>query len=113
MADAADLRQRIEGVRGRRAERRGHETRHQPGLTVRCDLPRQRPHPFLDLFGGKKNVRCHQLPSLAKRTSRCRAVAGGLDRRVRKTLDWPAFKAAVYPKLKPALQKKFPANTWI
>ena len=29
------------------------------------------------------------------------------------TLDWPAFKAAVYPKLKPALQKRYPTQTWI
>ena len=34
-------------------------------------------------------------------------------KRLDSTLDWPAFKASVYPKLKPALQKKFPGNTWI
>ena len=34
-------------------------------------------------------------------------------KRIESTLDWPAFKAAAYPKLKPALQKKYPANVWI
>ena len=27
-------------------------------------------------------------------------------KRLESTLDWPAFKAGIYPKLKPALQKK-------
>jgi ATP-dependent helicase HrpB len=34
-------------------------------------------------------------------------------KRLESTLDWPSFKAGAYPRLKPALQKKFPANTWI
>jgi len=34
-------------------------------------------------------------------------------KRLDSTLDWPSFKAAVYPKIKPGLQKKFPGNTWI
>ncbi len=34
-------------------------------------------------------------------------------KRLESTLDWPSFKAAVYPKIKPGLQKKFPGNTWI
>ena len=37
----------------------------------------------------------------------------GDGKRLQFTLDWPAFKAGVYPKLKPALQKKFPSNTWV
>ncbi len=34
------------------------------------------------------------------------------NKRLESTTDWPAFKAAVYPKLKPALQKKFPGTVW-
>jgi len=34
-------------------------------------------------------------------------------RRIEPTLNWPAFKTTAYPKLKPALQKKFPAFLWI
>jgi ATP-dependent helicase HrpB len=34
-------------------------------------------------------------------------------KRIEATLDWPAFKATVYSKLKAGLQKKFSGNTWI
>ena len=34
-------------------------------------------------------------------------------KRLEATLDWPAFKANSYPKLKPALQKKYSGVTWI
>jgi ATP-dependent helicase HrpB len=34
-------------------------------------------------------------------------------KRVESTFNWPAFKANTYPKLKPALQKKFPGNMWV
>jgi ATP-dependent helicase HrpB len=34
-------------------------------------------------------------------------------KRLDSTLNWAAFKANTYPKLKPALQKKFPGNLWI
>ena len=34
-------------------------------------------------------------------------------KRLEFTRDWLAFKEKAYPKLKPALQKKFPANLWI
>jgi ATP-dependent helicase HrpB len=34
-------------------------------------------------------------------------------KRLDSTFDWPAFKSSVYPKLKPALQKKFPGTIWI
>ena len=34
-------------------------------------------------------------------------------KRLESTLNWPAFKATAYPKLKPALQKKFPGNSWL
>ncbi len=33
-------------------------------------------------------------------------------KRLEPTLDWPAFKAARYPALKPALLKKYPGTTW-
>jgi HrpA-like RNA helicase len=34
-------------------------------------------------------------------------------KRIESTTDWPAFKASVYPKLKPQLQKKYPGFTWL
>lgn len=34
-------------------------------------------------------------------------------KRIEATYNWPAFKASSYPKLKPALQKKFPGMTWL
>jgi ATP-dependent helicase HrpB len=34
-------------------------------------------------------------------------------KRAESTLDWPAFRATSYPKLKPALQKKYPATLWL
>lgn len=35
------------------------------------------------------------------------------NKRLESTFNWPAFKANQYPKLKPALQKKFPGMTWL
>jgi len=34
-------------------------------------------------------------------------------KRLEATANWPAFKANTYPKLKPALQKKFPGSVWL
>ena len=34
-------------------------------------------------------------------------------KRLEATFNWPAFRANTYPKLKPALQKKFPAALWV
>jgi len=34
-------------------------------------------------------------------------------KRLEPTLNWPAFKAGAYQKLKPALQKKYPALVWV
>ena len=34
-------------------------------------------------------------------------------KRLESTLDWPAFRAQAYPRLKPALQKKYPGFTWL
>lgn len=34
-------------------------------------------------------------------------------KRIEATTDWPAFRKTGYQKLKPALQKKFPGNTWL
>jgi ATP-dependent helicase HrpB len=34
-------------------------------------------------------------------------------KRLDSTLNWPAFRTNSYPKLKPALQKKFPAFVWL
>ncbi len=34
-------------------------------------------------------------------------------KRLEPTLDWPAFRANQYPKLRRTLQQKFPGNTWL
>ncbi|MDB6064651.1 MAG: hrpB 2 [Pedosphaera sp.] len=34
-------------------------------------------------------------------------------KRIESTLNWPAFKSNSYPKLKPALQKKYPGTVWL
>ena len=34
-------------------------------------------------------------------------------KRIESTFNWPAFKTNTYQKLKPALQKKFPAIVWV
>ena len=34
-------------------------------------------------------------------------------KRLQATMDWPEFRAKEYPKLKPALQKKYPGFTWL
>jgi ATP-dependent helicase HrpB len=34
-------------------------------------------------------------------------------KRLEATFNWPAFRANTYPKLKPALQKKFPSVLWV
>jgi ATP-dependent helicase HrpB len=34
-------------------------------------------------------------------------------KRMEPTFNWPAFKSLTYPKLKPALQKKFPGTLWV
>jgi ATP-dependent helicase HrpB len=34
-------------------------------------------------------------------------------KRLEPTFNWPAFRSITYPKLKPALQKKFPGMTWL
>ncbi len=34
-------------------------------------------------------------------------------KRIEATYNWPAFKANTYPKLRPALQKKYPSMTWL
>ena len=34
-------------------------------------------------------------------------------KRIESTFHWPAFRTNTYPKLKPALQKKFPAVLWV
>jgi ATP-dependent helicase HrpB len=34
-------------------------------------------------------------------------------KRIDSTFNWPAFKTNTYPRLKPALQKKFPAFLWV
>ncbi|MGA2557658.1 MAG: ATP-dependent helicase C-terminal domain-containing protein, partial [Verrucomicrobiota bacterium] len=66
------------------------------------------------------NVKLHEILRLEQHPRLCEGrlpvklwLCAPDGKRLQSTLDWPAFKAAVYPKLKPALQKKFPGNTWI
>ncbi len=66
------------------------------------------------------NVKLHEILRLEQHPRLCEGrlpvklwLCAPDGKRLESTLDWPAFKAAVYPKLKPALQKKFPGNTWI
>ena len=40
-------------------------------------------------------------------------LCGPDNKRLEATSNWPAFKSGSYPKLKPALQKKFPGTVWI
>ena len=66
------------------------------------------------------NVKLHEIFRLKEHPQICEGrlpvklwLCAPDGKRLESTLNWPAFKAAVYPKLKPALQKKFPANVWI
>jgi hypothetical protein len=34
-------------------------------------------------------------------------------KRIEPTFNWPAFKANTYPRLKNALQQKFPSFVWV
>ena len=50
-------------------------------------------HPGGDLVGAEtESAGVSSWPSLAKRTSRWRAAAGGLESRVRNGDDWPGFR---------------------
>ena len=40
-------------------------------------------------------------------------LCGPDGKRLESTVDWPAFKASNYPKLKPALMKKYPGMNWL
>jgi len=66
------------------------------------------------------NVKLHEIFRLKEHPRICEGrlavrlwLCAPDGQRLESTLDWPAFKATVYPKLKPALQKKFPGNSWI
>ncbi len=66
------------------------------------------------------NVKLHEILRLTEHPRICEGrlpvrlwLCAPDGQRLESTLNWPAFKASAYPKLKPALQKKFPANTWL
>jgi len=66
------------------------------------------------------NVKLHEIFRLKEHPRICEGrlpvklwLCAPDGKRLESTLDWPAFKAAAYPKLKPALQKKYPSNVWI
>jgi ATP-dependent helicase HrpB len=40
-------------------------------------------------------------------------LTGPDGKRIESTTDWPAFKANQYPKLKPALARKYPGTNWL
>ena len=40
-------------------------------------------------------------------------LCGPDGKRIESTFNWPAFKANSYPKLKPALQRKYPGMAWL
>ncbi len=40
-------------------------------------------------------------------------LCGPDGKRIESTLNWPAFRTGNYPKLKPALQKKYPGTVWL
>jgi ATP-dependent helicase HrpB len=40
-------------------------------------------------------------------------LCGPDGKRIESTLDWPAFKAGSYPKIKSALVKKYPGVNWV
>ena len=40
-------------------------------------------------------------------------LCGPDGKRLASTSDWPAFKAVEYPRMKPALQKRYPGVAWL
>ena len=66
------------------------------------------------------NVKLHEIFRLKEHPRICEGrlpvklwLCAPDGKRLESTLDWPSFKASIYPKLKPTLQKKYPGNTWI
>jgi ATP-dependent helicase HrpB len=65
------------------------------------------------------NVKIHEIFRLKEHPRVCEGrlpvklwLCAPDGKRLEPTLDWPAFRLASYPKIKPALQRKFPAITW-
>ena len=75
--------------------------------------------------GGKPNppelqVKLHECFALKEHPRVCEGklavklwLAAPDGKRLEATLDWPAFRSASYPRLKPALQKKYPTVNWL
>ena len=66
------------------------------------------------------NVKLHEIFSLREHPKICEGrlpvkfwLCTPDGKRLESTLNWPAFKAGAYQKLKPALQKKFPTILWV
>jgi ATP-dependent helicase HrpB len=66
------------------------------------------------------NVKLHEMFRLKEHPRICEGrlavrlwLCAPDGKRLEATLDWLAFKAGVYPKLKAGLKKKFPGNTWV
>jgi ATP-dependent helicase HrpB len=65
-------------------------------------------------------VNLHQLFGLQEHPHVCEGkvpvkfwLAAPDGKRLDSTFNWPAFRANSYPKLRPALQKKFPGFLWL
>ena len=66
------------------------------------------------------NVKLHEILRLKEHPQICEGrlpvklwLCAPDGKRLESTLNWPGFKASAYPKLKPALQKKFPSHAWM
>ena len=94
-----------------------------PGWTIKnssFSIPKKRRDEDARPNSPEANVKLHEIFRLKEHPRICEGrlpvklwLCAPDGKRLESTLDWPAFKAGAYPRLKPALQKKFPANTWI
>jgi ATP-dependent helicase HrpB len=70
--------------------------------------------------GPELQVKLHELFSWTEHTKVCEGrvpvklwLATPDGKRIEATTDWPAYRKNNYPKIKGALQKRFPGNTWL
>jgi ATP-dependent helicase HrpB len=70
--------------------------------------------------GPELQVKLHEIFSWKEHPRVCEGkvsvklwLASPDGKRMEATTDWPAWRKNNYPKLKPALQKRFPGNTWL
>lgn len=70
--------------------------------------------------GPELQVKLHECFGLAEHPSICEGrvpirfwLCAPDGKRLEATCDWPAFRANSYPRIKPALQKKYPGFAWV